>query len=227
MSTPRFAVAGNIYAIEPDHVEDSRAYKYARLADEACFAALDERGFPYKRVDPTKGIDAPIRLSGPVHGVAFHLTYRGPENTDDDKLSSSILDCRLGLAIDDLATVLAKHDIVKAEYLSMYRATGGFVKGVRHPAGRAIDLATVTKSDNTTFNISYDWQGRGVGAKTCGEGAAAPLKDTEGARLFRSIVCELADEQSFNLILSPHYDWGHHDHLHMEVRSDIRWYLIQ
>jgi hypothetical protein len=228
--TPRYAVAaGNIYAIEPQHVEESRAYKYARLDDDACFSSLDARAFPYKKVDATKGVAAPVRLSGPVHGVTFKLTYRGPENTDDDRSPSSIFDCRLGLAIDDLAVVLEKHDVVQAEYLSMYRAQGlGFAPpGVRHPSGRAIDLATVTRKDGTTFNVTYDFHGRGVGAKTCGEKAALPTKDTEGARLLRDIVCELGDQQSFNLILTPHYDWGHRDHFHMEVRSDIRWYLIQ
>ena len=223
------AAAGNIYAIEPAHVEDSRAYKYARLDDDACFASLDARAFPYKKVDATKGVVAPVRLSGPVHGVSFKLTYRGPENTDDDRSPSSIFDCRLGLALDDMAVVLAKHDVVQAEYLSMYRAQGlGFVgPGVRHASGRAIDLATVTLKDGTTFNVAFDFHGRGVGAKTCGENAAEPTKDTDGARLLRAIACELGDQQSFNLILTPHYDWGHHDHFHMEVRSDIRWYLIQ
>ena len=41
------------------------------------------------------------------------------------------------------------------------------------------------------------------------------------------VVCEMDEKKSFNLILSPHYDWGHRDHLHMEVRSDIRWFLVQ
>ncbi len=219
--------AGNRYALEPEHVESTRAYRYARLDNDACFAELDERQVPYKRVEPTQQVDGPIRFTGPIHGVTFSLTYRGPD-TDDEKSTSSIADCRLALAIDDLAAVLAKHDIVKAEYMSMYRKRGvGFVKpGKRHPSGRAIDLATITRKDGTTFSVLYDFHGL-VGSKTCGEGARRPTKDTEGARLLRSIVCELADEQSFNLILTPHYDWGHKDHFHMEVRSDIRWFLIQ
>ncbi len=194
LETPPAAVAlGNIYAIEPANVEDSRAYKYARLDDEACFASLDSRGFAYKRVDATKGIAAPIRLAGPIHGVTFKLTYRGPgRTTDDDK--SAVEHPRLSprcLAIDDLAALLEKHDVVQAEYLSMYRAQAlGLVgPGVRHPAGRAIDLATVTRKDGTTFNVAFDFHGRGVGAKTCGENAAAPLQeDTEGARLLRQIA---------------------------------------
>ena len=41
------------------------------------------------------------------------------------------------------------------------------------------------------------------------------------------IVCELDATRSFNLVLTPQYDWGHRDHLHLEVRSGIRWQLIQ
>jgi hypothetical protein len=223
---PKLALAGNIYAIEPPNVEETRAYKYARMEDDACFTELDARGFPYKRVDATKGVAAPIRLAGPVHGVTFKLTYRGPELTDDDRSPSSILDCRLALAVDDLAVVLEKHDIVQAEYLSMYRQGGFPLPGVRHPAGRAIDLATITQKDGTEFSVAYDFHGI-TGSKTCGEGASKPTKDTDGARILREIACELGDQQSFNLLLTPHYDYGHRDHFHMEVRSDIRWYLIQ
>ncbi len=32
--------------------------------------------------------------------------------------------------------------------------------------------------------------------------------------------------RSFNLLLTPNHDWGHRDHLHMEVRSGIKWFLI-
>ena len=48
-----------------------------------------------------------------------------------------------------------------------------------------------------------------------------------GAKLMRAIVCETAAIGPFNLMLTPHYDWGHKDHFHFEVRSDIRWFLIQ
>ncbi len=219
--------AGNRYALEPPEVESTRAFQYAALDNDSCFAELDRRHVPYHPVEPTQQVEGPVRFSGPVHGVTFALTYRGPD-TNDEASSSSIADCRLALAIDDLAKVLEKHDVVRAEYLSMYRKRGvGFVKpGKRHPSGRAIDLATVTLKDGKTFSVLYDWHGL-VGSKTCGEGATPPRKDTEGAKLLREIVCELDEEQSFNLILTPHYDWGHKDHFHMEVRSDIRWYLIQ
>jgi hypothetical protein len=108
----------------------------------------------------------------------------------------------------------------------MYRGRGVRLPGVRHPAGRAIDVATLTTRDGTLYSVAYDWHGI-VGSKTCGDDAAKPTKDTAGAHLLRDIVCELSDEQAFNLILTPHYDWGHRDHFHLEVRSNIRWYLTQ
>lgn len=219
--------AGNRFALEPDQVESTRAFQYAKLDNDSCFAELDRRHVPYHKVEPTQQVEGPIRFSGPIHGVTFALTYRGPD-TNDEASYSSIADCRLALAIDDLAKVLEKHDVVRTEYLSMYRKRGvGFVKpGKRHPSGRAIDLATITLKDGKTFSVLYDWHGL-AGSKTCGADATPPRKDTEGARLLRAIVCELDEEQSFNLILTPHYDWGHKDHFHMEVRSDIRWFLVQ
>jgi hypothetical protein len=84
----------------------------------------------------------------------------------------------------------------------------------------------VKTKDDETFSVYADWHGR-VGSKTCGDGAAKPTKDTPGAKFLRGFVCELADKGSFNLLLTPHYDWGHRDHFHLEVRTGIRWFLIQ
>jgi hypothetical protein len=110
----------------------------------------------------------------------------------------------------------------------MYRQRGvGFVKpGRRHPAALAIDIAVLHRKDGEVFSVLHDFHGR-AGGKTCGEGATKPRKDTEGARLLRDIVCDLDQQKSFNLLLTPHYDWGHKDHFHFEVRQGIRWYLTQ
>ena len=227
LSHDEAAHAKNRYALEPANVEQKAAFRYAAKEADDCLKELKKRGFPFKLEGETKQVDTPMRLTGPVRGVDFKLTTRAEKNPDATS-PSAIFDCRLGLALDDMAAVLQKHDIVKAEYLSMYRKRGvGFIKpGKRHPAGLAIDLATVTTKEGKTYSVFADWHGR-VGSKTCGEGAAKPTKDTDGARLLRSIVCELADKGTFNLLLTPHYDWGHKDHFHMEVRTQIRWFLIQ
>ena len=220
------ALAKNRYALEPPEVERTAAFRYAELTQSECFRELDRRKVPYKHIDPVKQVDAPIRLTGPIQGVEFALTYRpGPDLAEP---YASILDCRLALALDDLASVLAERDVVKVEYMSMYRKRGvGWIKpGRRHPAGLAIDIAVLHKRDGKKFSVLYDWHGF-PGAKTCGEKAAKPRKDTEGARLLRDVVCELDRKKSFNLLLTPHYDWGHRDHFHFEVRQGIRWYLTQ
>jgi hypothetical protein len=224
---PETADAKNRYALEPPGVEKKLAFQYARMANDDCLKELDKRKFPYKLEPETKQVDVPLRFSGPIRGVTYKLSYRAEKNPDKTS-PAAVADCRLALAIDDFSQVLAAHDVVEVEYLSMYRKRGvGFVKpGKRHPSGRAIDVATLKKKDGKVLSVIHDWHGR-PGSKTCGEGAAKPTKETDGAKLMRDVICETAERGSFNLMLTPHYDWGHRDHFHLEVRSDIRWFLIQ
>jgi hypothetical protein len=210
------------FALEPPAVESTLAFRYAQLTPESCLAQLDARGVPYERVEPKKNVETPLRFTGPIRGVTFAPTPRGG---DASLLPSTIADCRLALAIDDLAVVLKKHGVVRAEYLSMYRPNAFMKPGRRHPSALAIDLATIKLDSGQTYSVRYDFHGR-VGAQTCGDKAAKPTKETAGATLWRNIACDLADKRSFNLLLTPNYNWGHRDHFHMEVRTGIRWYLI-
>jgi hypothetical protein len=213
---------GDPFLYEPEDVEESRAFQYAAMDTDECLAELDARKFPYERVpEAQSNVDTPLRFTGPIHGVSFEPTYRAERNPNTP---STIADCRLALAIDDLALVLAKHGIIEAQYLSMYRPNRFARPGVRHPSALAMDLATVKHADGTIYSVQYDFLG--AGGRTCGDGARKPRRDTPGARLWRNIACELADKRSFNLILTPNYDWGHRDHLHLEVRTAIRWVLV-
>jgi hypothetical protein len=223
LSCPAPAAArGDIYLFEPEDVATTRAFLYASMSTDACLAELDARKFPYERVaEPQPNVETPLRLTGPVRGVTFDLTYRTQR---DPKSKAAIADCRLALAVDDLAGILAKHGVVRAEYLSMYRPNRFARPGARHPSALAMDLATITHADGTTYSVRFDFQG--AGGRTCGEGARKPRRDTPGARLLRSIVCDAAEMGSFNLVLTPNYDWGHHDHFHLEVRTGIRWVLV-
>ncbi|AKT38583.1 extensin family protein [Chondromyces crocatus] len=222
---PAPAKGGSRFAIEPPDIVISRAYRYAAMESEHCLSLLALRDVPFEVAPPTKGVDTPVRLTGPVRGVHFvPVEAQGPPEKD----FRTIADCRLALALDDLALVLSPHHVQRAEYFSMYRRKGvGFVKpGKRHPGGRAIDLVNLVLADGTTYSVRRDFHGtRGVG--TCGDRAGKPRRDTEGARVWWSVICELDRLRSFNLILSPNHDWAHRDHLHMEVRSGIRWQLIQ
>ena len=221
-TTAGSAVAGSRFAFEPATPELKRAVQYAVMSSELCLAELQDRGVPFEPAEAKRGVETPIRLSGAVRGITYTPTYR-----DDPRPPGpwTILDCRLALAIDDMSRTLAAHGVVAAEYLSLYRP--GLTKpGVRHPAGRAIDLATVSFADGRTYSVKNDFHGRS-GAQTCGTGAEAPRADTDGARFWRDIMCDIDAEGSFNLALSPNHDYAHRDHLHLEVRSGIHWFLIQ
>jgi hypothetical protein len=209
---------------EPPEVEATAAYHYAALTDQDCLAELKTRGVPFESVDRTRGVDTPLRFTGPIRGVTFRRTF---STTLNDNAPQTIADCRLALAVDDLAALLHTLGVVEAQYYSMYRRRGlGFIKpGRRHPGGRAIDLVSVKLEDGTAYSVQNDFRGR-PGRKTCGDGAAVPTKDTPGARFWRTVTCKMGERRSFNLILTPHYDWGHRDHLHLEVRSGIRWFLV-
>jgi hypothetical protein len=218
----RPAPAGNRHASVPANPETTRAVQYAAMSEEFCLAELREREVPFERVGPTRGVETPIRFAGPVRGIRFVQTYRIDL---DPKAPATILDCRLALAIDDMAEIMARYGVVELEYLSMYRP-GYRRPGVRHPSGRAIDVATVLFDDGERVSVEHDFHGR-VGASTCGHAAEPPRRATRGAAFWRDVVCELDDLRSYNLIVTPNYDWGHKDHLHLEVRSGIKWYLTQ
>jgi hypothetical protein len=225
----------NRYAVEPPEVERTPAFRYAAMDAEACLAELRARRVPFTALGPPpppqpgvprapypRGVETPVRLTGPVRGVLFRHTDPAVREAE---VLESVADCRLALALDDLADVLRPYAVTEVHYLSMYRP--GWTKpGVRHPAGRAIDVARVRFGDGSIYDVRQDFRGR-IGVKTCGEGAAAPTKDTPGARFFRRVVCELDAKRPFNLVLTPQHDWAHRDHLHLEVRSGIRWQLIQ
>lgn len=216
------AKGGNIYAYVPHAVELSRAYQYARMSSGLCLAELRERNVAVKRIGRARGIATPLRLVGRVRGVRFVQTWRKHPNPVGP---ASILDCALALAVDDLAGVLARHGVVEAEYMSMWRPGRG-KPGVRHPAGRAMDLAAVRLKNGRRYAVHQHFFGR-IGAQTCGAGAQRPRRKHPGAVFWRRMACELDALRSFNLILSPNYDKGHWDHFHLEVRSGIRWYLTQ
>lgn len=218
------AHAGNRFVTEPPSPETLPAVRYAAMASDTCLAELGARSVPFVTVPPTRGVDTPVRLTGPLHGVRFTLALGATAPETDYR---AIADCRLALALDDLSQQLAREDVVEAQYYSMYRKGGvGFVKpGKRHPGARAIDIVGVTLRDGTRYSVQGDFHPR-PGTWTCGEKATTPTKPSPGAAFWRRVVCGVDEAKSFNLVLSPNHDYGHRDHLHMEVRSGIRWFLI-
>jgi hypothetical protein len=209
--------AGNRWVVFPADPETLPAIKYANLERQECLSALSARGIPFSPAPKRQTIDAPVLLTGPLHGVELELV--------PDVRSRPVLDCRLLLALDDLAVIAAARGIAIVRSNSIYRRgwARGPVQG--HLGGVAIDVTELVKQDGTVLNVRKDFAGRGIGSATCGEQAKPP--EPGKATELRAFVCALDQARIFNLLLSPHYDYRHRDHLHIEVRRGVRWFLTQ
>jgi hypothetical protein len=222
------AAASNKYLEIPvaTEVETSRAHKYANLSNAEAFAELARRGIRYEAATPPQpGVRAPIRLLGPLNGVLIHSSLP-PEQRATTPFE--ILDARLAIALDDFTALLARHGIVEIVHFTMYRPAGARTEDPnapqsRHPGGMAIDVGGLKKQNGQWLAIGPHWPAS-VGAQTCGRGARS-LK-SRSARELVSIVCEAADLRIFHYMLTPHFDPAHADHLHLEIKPQVKWFLV-
>lgn len=214
------AQAGNPYVEAPRDYASTPAHAYAEMDSDACLGALDERQIAYERASAGALVDAPVVLTGPLHGVSFKHVH--------PRASGAVLDCRLALALDDFAELLVQHHIVEVGFVAAFRpdASGRAKPGQRHPAGLAMDIQWFRRDDGQRLVVLDDYEGR-VGAKTCGARAQAPAAENERGRSIRKLVCDAANARMFHLLLTPNYDTEHHDHVHVEVRRDVQWFLVQ
>jgi hypothetical protein len=203
--------------------EQTPAFRYANMSNREALRELDRRGIPYRRVtQPVDGVRAPIRLTGPLWGVDIRSSLP-PEEWETTIYN--ILDARLGLALYDLCRVLSQHDVVELVHFTMYRIQGKHdgKPRFRHPGGLAIDFGAVKKKNGEWLSVGPHWTGQ-IGAKTCGNGARK-LIGRRGRELM-SILCEVADQRIFHYMLSPHFDEPHGDHLHLEIKPGVKWFLV-
>jgi hypothetical protein len=206
-------------------IADGPARRYAGLDRAACEGQLTQRGISFVHIEEARGVLAPVRLSGPLHGVSFHT---GMPPSQRAKSPWEIVDCRLALALDDFAEQLSSHDVVEVLHFSIYRPPSPRWPAdriaSRHPGALAIDAASFIKSDGTKLDVEHDFHGR-IGAMTCGSGAG-PSPATDEAIELRQIVCDAADAKLFNVALTPDYNWAHRNHFHLEVAAGVKWFMV-
>jgi hypothetical protein len=209
----------------PADAEDTPASRYARLDRTACEAELGRRGIAFADVSEARGVLAPVRLAGPLHGVTFRTALPAAQRATSPW---EIVDCRLALALDDFAAQLATHDVVEVVHFSIYRPPPARWPSQkvasRHPGALAIDAASFVKSDGRSLDVERDFHGR-IGARTCGAGAA-PTRATPEAAELRQILCDAADARLFNVALTPDYNWAHRNHFHLEVTAGVHWFMV-
>ena len=173
---------------------------------------------------PTRGVRSPVRLTGPLRGVTFKT------DLPDKQRATTIWeigDCRLILAMDDFAQILAPKDIVTVVHYSMYRQppkSDGDKQGTRHLGALALDAARFITKAGTVYDVDQHWNGK-IDAPTCGPKAAPNPATTEAVAL-RAILCEAVDQRLFNVVLTPNYNKPHKNHFHLEVTAGVKWFLV-
>jgi hypothetical protein len=200
-------------------------FRYAAMTQDECEAELTARQIVFVR-ETAKGVLAPVRLKGPLKGIEFRSNDKNAERRATSIWE--IADCRLVLALDDFADILAAHDIVELRHYSMYRRAPERWPddkiGTRHHGGLALDAAHFVKKDGSELDVLDDFAGRRH-RKVCGE--KAPKGKTPEARELREIVCEAMDRGLFSVILTPNFNRAHRNHFHLEVTPGVKWMLLR
>ena len=218
----RFA-AVQAHISTPSDAADTPAVRYGAMTQDDCEDELRSRNIDFVREDAV-GVLAPVRISGTLNGVTFRT-----DGKEADRAVSpyEIADCRLILALDDFAQILAGYNIVEVRHYSMYRPPHGWPDdkiGAQHNGGLALDAGRFIDRDGHTLDVLHDFHGS-IGAKTCGDGAG-PHPATPDAITLRQILCEAVDQHLFNVVLTPNYNRPHRNHFHLEVMSGARWFLV-
>ncbi|MFC1642771.1 extensin family protein [Myxococcota bacterium] len=205
-------------------LQHAPAQGYANLGDQAVLRELAVRHIPYQRAEPPSGgVRLPIKLTGRLHGVLIRSTLPPKQAR---KTPFDIMDGRLALALDDFCRILQAHDIVEVVHFTIYRASGVSnpdAPQYRHGGGLAIDVGALRKRSGRWMTVGPHWAPQ-IGAQTCGPGARK-LRGRPGRELL-SIVCEAYEQKLFHYSLTPHFDASHHDHLHLEIKPGVKWFLV-
>jgi hypothetical protein len=195
------------------------AARVSSLSGAQCLAELARRKISIARVKSAVGVQTPVRLSGPVGSVRFV--------TPGKKSPYGILDCRLVLALSELAVVLERHGVVEVRVDNMYRPHAhlpGKKKPSQHSYGLALDLTQLKLSDGRELVVERDFQGA-IGEPVCGSGARAGLSGD--AKLLRDLICDVARAGLFHHILTPNHDAAHRNHFHLDIARGARERIVE
>ncbi|HJL17633.1 MAG TPA: extensin family protein [Sandaracinaceae bacterium LLY-WYZ-13_1] len=205
---------------DDDPAEDVPAGRaIAGLDGGACLALLRAHDVPFRALEPdeVQGVGIPIRLEGPIGGL--EVASRGGSTLHE------VLDCRLAVALLAWGPTLRAEGVRALRHYSIFRpgarvARSGRVSG--HAKGLAIDLAVVELEDGEPIEVLEGWEARARGQDPC-EG---DFEESGRSAKLRRLVCAAAGRDLFQVVLTPHYDRAHGNHVHLEVVPGVDWSYV-
>jgi hypothetical protein len=191
----------------------------ASLHPGECRRLLDRAGVRFESVpdDAAPHVAEPLYLLSPLDGVSF-----GPKNGASEH---GMVDCRLAVALLAWAPSLQEAGVVKVEHYSTYRP-GARVrashKSSGHARAMAIDAARFHLRDGTVLDVDLDWDERERGGDPC------PVRrgEDEKGKLLRKLVCDAVERDLFQVVITPHHDRAHQNHVHLELVPEVEWSYV-
>lgn len=206
----------------PIVAKTSLASKWASLSAPQCLAEVGRRKLGVTRFrGAAVGVQTPVRVTGPIAGVRFV--------TPGSKSPYGIMDCRLALALSDLAPLLKRYDVVEARVDNMYRPHAhlpGKKKPSQHSYGLAADVTRFKRADGSELIVERDFQGA-IGEPVCGADARARSELSSEAATLRDLICDVTRAGLFHHILTPNHDAAHRDHFHLDIARGARQRIIE
>ncbi len=197
-----------------------RGRAIAALTGEQCRSLLVAYDVPHEVIDGESitSVDAPVRIDGPIGGVEYGAVTASPNHR--------IFDCRLVVALLAWAPRLRAAGIDRIVHMSTYRPGSRVARSGRpsgHSVALAIDAARFRREDGSFLVVEDVWASAVRGADPC---TSIDGESTE-LRLLRGLICDAAESELFQILLTPHYDHAHRNHIHLEIRRDVDWTYLR
>jgi hypothetical protein len=160
---------------------------------DACVSLLGQRGVAFSRRQGERGVATPVLVKGAIGGVKFF-----------SDATPFIADCRLVLALSEIAPELAAMGVTQARFSGayVYRVkTTGSGRLSLHAYGLAIDVHDVWfGSERLNVKVNFT---KGLG-RDC----------QPNLPRLNNLVCHIRERRLFKELLTPDDNADHHDHFH-------------
>lgn len=216
---PPAAEADDAFAFAFAGSPTRKSHQLGAMDETTCLKALKKHKVSFVKAPTAAKIEQPIIITGPIAGVHFDT---GRAYANRNVAAGDACDCRLALALVDLANVVKKHTITHVVVKSFHRPNQPILDPgapLRHRIGFAIDIAGFKTKKGDMWSVEHDFHGK-IGQATCGTTAAKPNPDSKVARELWAIFCQVVATQAFDSGINPNYNASHFDHIHFDLTTD-------